>query len=197
MNSFDIPRIQSLLKPRSQSYAGDERITLNVPERQAGSIKSTQQDNLDEVIIGQLSPSEKVALMEAIKEYADVFAANPKAVVTCRGPPTRVDLQDPDSAPYVAPYATVFLSSERGFKPRLRSYTQIWNNCTFDEQVRFKLPHSVRKKDRTTTVVQGFRGLTHLSRPKAGDLGTSLPSTMKWINRRTSLAWISFREFHN
>ena len=37
VNSFDIPRFQSLLKTLPQSYAGDERITLNVPERQVNS----------------------------------------------------------------------------------------------------------------------------------------------------------------
>ena len=41
--------------------------------------------------------------MEVLKEYADVFAANPKAVAACRGPPMRLELKDPNDAPYVAP----------------------------------------------------------------------------------------------
>ena len=56
VNNFDIPRVQSLLKVLPQSYAGDERITLNVPERQVDSRGSTQQDSLDKAIISQLSP---------------------------------------------------------------------------------------------------------------------------------------------
>ena len=86
VNNFDIPRIQSLLKSLPQSYAGDERKVLNVPERQDDSCEPVKQDSLGEANLGQLSPSEKEALMEVLKEYADVFAANPKAVVACRGP---------------------------------------------------------------------------------------------------------------
>ena len=103
VNIFDIPRIQSLLKALLQSYAGDERITLNVPERQVDSRGSTQQDSLDEVKNSQLSPLEKEALVEILKEYADVFAVNLNAVAACRGPPMRLELKDPYSAPHVAP----------------------------------------------------------------------------------------------
>ena len=67
VNNFNIPRIQSLLKPLPQSNAGDERITLGVPQRQADSRESVKQNNLDEGNIGQLSPSEKEALMEFLK----------------------------------------------------------------------------------------------------------------------------------
>ena len=69
-----------------ENPAEDERPTLSVPERQADFHKSTQQDNLDESNIGQLSPSKKEALMEILEEYVDVFAANAKAVAACRGP---------------------------------------------------------------------------------------------------------------
>ena len=86
VNNCGTPRIQSLLNPLPQSYAGDERTTLTVPERQADVRESAQENNLDEVNIGQLSPLEKEALMEVLKKYADVFAANPKAVAACRGP---------------------------------------------------------------------------------------------------------------
>ena len=41
--------------------------------------------------------------MEVLKDYADVFAANPKAVAACWGPPMRLERKDPSSAPYVAP----------------------------------------------------------------------------------------------
>ena len=95
LDSFDLPRIQSLLKPLSQSYARDDRTTLNVPERQASSHESTRQDPLDEAIIGQLSPYKKETLMEVVNEYADVFAANPKAVTPCREPPMRLELSTP------------------------------------------------------------------------------------------------------
>ena len=78
-------------------------MTLNAPERQAESRKSAQQNNLDEANIGQLSPPKKEVLMEVLKEYADVFAANPKAVPACRGSSMRLELKDPNSALYVAP----------------------------------------------------------------------------------------------
>ena len=61
VNKF--PRIQSLLKPLPQSYAGDKRITLIIPKRQADSRKSAQQNNMNEASIGQLSQSEE-ALIE-------------------------------------------------------------------------------------------------------------------------------------
>ena len=41
--------------------------------------------------------------MKVLKECADVFAAIPKAVAACRGPSMRLELKDPNSAPYVAP----------------------------------------------------------------------------------------------
>ena len=82
VNNFDIPRIQSFLKTLLHFYAEDERITLNVPERQVDSRGSTQQGHVDEANIGQLSPLKKEALMEIQKEYAEVFAANPIAVAT-------------------------------------------------------------------------------------------------------------------
>ena len=85
VNSFDTPRIQSPLNPLPQPYAaGDERTTLTVPEEQADSRESAQEINLDEANIGQLPSLEKEALMEVLKKYADVFAANPKAIAACR-----------------------------------------------------------------------------------------------------------------
>ena len=79
VNNFDIPRIQS----------------VDVPETQAGSHESVQQNSLDEANTGQLLPSEKQALVEVLKEYHDVFAANPEAVAASRGPPMRLKLKGP------------------------------------------------------------------------------------------------------
>ena len=76
VNNFDTPRIQSLLKSLPQTCIEDEGRTLHVSVRQADS--AAQQSNLDEANIVKLSPTEKEALMEVLKEYADVFAANPK-----------------------------------------------------------------------------------------------------------------------
>ena len=67
LENSDTSRIQSLLKHLPQSYAGDERITLNVPERQADIRDSAQLNNLDEANIGQLSPPEKEELAEVLK----------------------------------------------------------------------------------------------------------------------------------
>ena len=102
VNNFDTPRIQSLLKPLPQTCINDERKTLHSPERQTESHESTLQSNLDEANIGQLSPTEKETLMEVLKEYADIVAANSKDVAACRGPPMRFELKDPNSARYVA-----------------------------------------------------------------------------------------------
>ena len=41
--------------------------------------------------------------MKVLEEYADLFEANLKDVATCRGPPMRLELKDPNSALYVAP----------------------------------------------------------------------------------------------
>ena len=103
VNNFDTPRVQSLLKPLPQTCTEDERNLLNVPVRQAESRESAQQNTLDEANIGQLSPTEKEALIEVLKGYADVFAATPKAMAACRGPPMKLERNDPNSAPYVAP----------------------------------------------------------------------------------------------
>ena len=101
VNNFDTPRTQSLLKPKPlpKTCTVDERNTIHGPERPAESHEPTQQRNLDEENIGQLSPTENEALMEVLKEYPDVFAANPKAVAACSGPPMRLELKDPNSAP--------------------------------------------------------------------------------------------------
>ena len=103
VNNFDIPRIQSLLKPLPQTCTNDEKKILHDPEKQAESHELTQQSNLNEANIGQLSPAEKEAPIEVLKEYADVVVANLKAVAACREPPMRLELKDPNSTPYVSP----------------------------------------------------------------------------------------------
>ena len=55
--------------------------------------------------------------MEVQKKYADVFAANPKAVAACSGPPMRLELKDSNSAPYVAPM--------RHYTPEQRKMIQV------------------------------------------------------------------------
>ena len=93
--------------------------------------------------------------MEILKEYADVFAANLKAVAACRGPPMRLELKDPYSAPHVA---------------RIRHYTPEQRNMIrVDIEKLHKageiVPstsqyasccHTVRKKDGTVRKVQDF-----------------------------------------
>ena len=66
VNNFDIPRIQSLLKPFPQPYARGEKIALTIPEQQADS-REPVQDSPDEASLSQPSPSEKEALMEVLK----------------------------------------------------------------------------------------------------------------------------------
>ena len=112
VNNFDIPQIHSLLKPLAQSCAGDKRSTLSVLERHADSHESTQQDNLDEVNVGQLSPLERKGLMEGLKYYADVFSANPKAVVAFRGPPMSLGVRTP-TAPRTSPPYSLYSRAEQ------------------------------------------------------------------------------------
>ena len=114
VKNLDNLRMWFLSKALPQSYAGDERPTLSVPERQANSRESTQHDNADEANIGQLSISEKQALVGVLEEYADVCAANPQVVALVTGPLLKLELRDPNRAPYVALICHyILLSSER------------------------------------------------------------------------------------
>ena len=158
------------LEAPSQAYVGDKRIPLNILERQADFRESTQQDNLDEANIDQLSPS---ALMEVLKEYADVFAANTKPVAAYRGPPMRLELKGPNSAPYVAPMRhhtpeerkVVRAEIEKLHKAgAIEPSTSRYASCY----------HTVRKKDGTIGVVQDFRGLNALFKAQSGGLGDLL-----------------------
>ena len=103
VNNFDIPSTQYLiLKPLSQPCSGNKRSVMRVLEREFSSTESLQQDNLYEANTGELSLSKKEALMEVRKDYPDVFAANPKTVSFCRWSPMKLELKNPNSAPYVA-----------------------------------------------------------------------------------------------
>ena len=171
-NNFDNPRIQPILKPPPQTCTGNERKILNVPERQAESRQPAQQNSLDEANIGQHSPIEKKALMKVLEEYADVFAAN-LAVAACRGPPMRLELKDPNSAPYVAPMRHYTPEQQKMIQTEIENLqktgaivpsTNQWASCC----------HTVRKKDGTVRVLQDFRGLNALLKARSGGLGDFL-----------------------
>ena len=59
--------------------------------------------DLEEANFGQLSPSEKDSLMGILNDYIDVFTVNPKSVPACKRVPMRLELNDPNVKPYVAP----------------------------------------------------------------------------------------------
>ena len=149
------------MKPLPQICTKDERKTLHAPEKQAESRELAQQSNLDEANIGQLSPTEKKALMEVLKGYADVFAAKPKAVAVCRGSRMRLELKDPVSAPYAAPM--------RHYTPEQRKMIQV--EIEKLHKARAIVPstsqytsccHTVRNKDGIVRVVQDIHGLNAL-----------------------------------
>ena len=175
VNNFDTPRIQSLLKPEPlpQTCTDDESKTIHGPERPAESREPTQQSNLDEANIGQLSPTEKEALMEVLNEYADVFAANPKAVVACRGPPMRLELKDPNSAPYVAPIRHYTPEQWKMIQAEIEKLHKAGVIVPSTSQY-VSCCHTARKKDGTVRVVQDFRGLNALLKAQSGGLGDLL-----------------------
>ena len=111
--------------------------------------------------------------MEVLKEYAYVFVANPKAVAACRGPPMRLELKDPNSAPYVAPIRHYIPEQQKMIQAEIDklhkagaivpSMSQYASCC-----------HTVRKNDLTVRVVQDFRGLNTLLKAQSGGLGDLL-----------------------
>ena len=108
--------------------------------------------------------------MEVLEEYADVFAANPKAVAACRGPPMRLEPKNPNSAPYVAPM--------RQYTPEQRKMIQaeieklhIAGAIAPSTSQYASCSHTVRKKDGTVSVVQDFQGLSELLKTQSGGLG--------------------------
>ncbi|CAN0328520.1 unnamed protein product, partial [Ascophyllum nodosum] len=120
-----------------------------------------QQSNLDEANIGQLSPTEKKALMEVLKEYADVFAANPKAVAACRGPSMRLELKNLNSAPYVSPMRHYTPEQRKVIQAEIEKLHKAGVIVPSTSQYA-SCCHTVRKKDGTVRVVQDFRGLNAL-----------------------------------
>ena len=157
LNNFDIGRIQSLLKPLPQACAVDERPPLSVPERQTDSRKSTQNDNLDEVI-GQLLPSEKEALMEVPKDYADVFAANPKAI-----------LNDPNSASYVCPTLYCTPEERNVIQTEIEKLRKVGTVLPSTSQYA-SCCHTVREKDGTVREVHEARDLNARFKAQSGGL---------------------------
>ena len=95
VNNVDEPQIQFLFEPLPQSCTRDQRSKMNVSKGEVDpTTKSPQQDNLDEATIAQLSPSEKDLLVKVLKNYTEVFAANLKAAVSCRGAPIKLEHND-------------------------------------------------------------------------------------------------------
>ena len=146
VNNFDAPRIKSLLKSLPQTCTEDEGRTPHVSGKQADSREPAQQSNLDEANIGQLSSTEKEALMEVLKEYANVFAANPKAVAACREPPMRLELKDPSSAPYVAPKRHYTPEQRRMIQAEIKNLHKAGAIVPSTSQYA-SCCHTVRKKD--------------------------------------------------
>ena len=173
VNNFDTPRIQSLLKSLPRTRTEDEGRTPHVSGRQADSREPAQQSNLDEANIGQLSPTEKEALMEVLKEYTNVFAANPKAVAACRGPPMRFELKDPNSAPYVAPTCHYTPEQRRMIQTKIEKLHKARAIVPSTSQYA-SCCHTVRKKKGTVRVVQDSRGLNALLKAQSGGLGDLL-----------------------
>ena len=175
VNNFDTPRIQSLLKPipLPQICTEDKKETARGPEKSAESLEQPRQGNLDEANIGQLSPTEKEALMEVLKEYTDVFAANPKAVAACKGPPMRLELKDPNSAPFVTPMRHYTPEQRKMIQAEIEKLYKAGAIVPSTSQYA-SCCHTVRKKDGTVRVVQDFRGLNALLKAQSGGLGDLL-----------------------
>ena len=171
VNNFEIPRIQSLLKPLPQTCTNDEKKTLHDLEKQAESHELTQQSNLNEANIGQLSPTEKEALMEVLKEYADVVVANLTVVATSREPPTRLELKDLNSTPYVAPMRHYTPEQQKMIQAEIKRLHNAGAIVPSTSQYA-SCCHTVRKKDGTVKVVQDFRGLNALLKAQSGGLLT-------------------------
>ena len=111
--------------------------------------------------------------MEVLKEYADVLAANPKAVAACRGPLMRLDLKDPNSAPYVAPMRRYTFEQRKMIQAEIEKLLKAGVIVPSTSQYA-SCCHTVRKKDGIVRVVQDFRGLNALLKARSGGLGDLL-----------------------
>ena len=93
--------------------------------------------------------------MEVLKEYADVFAANPKAVAACREHPMRLELKDPNSAPYVDPMRHYTPEQRKMIHVKIEKLSKAGTIVPSVSQYA-SCCHTVRKKDGTVRVVQDF-----------------------------------------
>ena len=111
--------------------------------------------------------------MEVLKEYADVFAADLKAVVACRGPPMRLELKDTYSAPYVAPMRHYTPEQRKMIQVKIEKSHKVGAIILSTSQYA-SCCHTVREKDGTVRVVQDFIGLNALLKAQSGGLGDLL-----------------------
>ena len=111
--------------------------------------------------------------MEVLKEYADVYAANPKAVAACRGPPMRLELKDPNSAPYVASMRHCTPEQRKMIQAEIETLHKAGTIVPSTSQYA-SCCHTVTKKDGSVRVVQDFRGLNALLKAQSGGLGDLL-----------------------
>ena len=111
--------------------------------------------------------------MAVLKEYADVFAVNPKAVAVCRGPPMSLELKDRNSAPYVAPMRHYTPEQRKMIQAEIERLHKAGAIVPSTSQYALCC-HTVRKKDGTIRVVQDFRGLNSLLKAQSGGLGDLL-----------------------
>ena len=93
--------------------------------------------------------------MGVLKEYADVFAANSKAVAACRGPSMRFELKDPNSAPYVAPIRRYTPEKREMIQTEIEKLHKAGAVVPSTSQYA-SFCHTVRKNDGTVIVVQDF-----------------------------------------
>ena len=113
--------------------------------------------------------------MEVLKEYTDVFAANPKAVAACKGPPMRLELKDPNSAPCVTPMRHYTPEQRKMIQAEIEKLYKAGAIVPSTSQYA-SCCHTVRKKDGTVRVVQDFQGLNALLKAQSGGLGDLLTS---------------------
>ena len=111
--------------------------------------------------------------MGVLKEYADVFAVNPKAVAACRGPPMRLEQKDPNSAPYVAPMRHCTAEQRKMIQAEIEKLHKAGAIVPSPSQ-HASCCHAVRKKDGAVRVVQDSRGLNALLKAQSAGLGDLL-----------------------
>ena len=93
--------------------------------------------------------------MKVLEEYADVFAANPKAVAACREPPMRLELKDLNSAPYVTPMRHDTPEQRNMIQAEIEKLHKAGAIVPSTSQSA-SCCHTVRKKDGTVRVAQDF-----------------------------------------